>query len=365
MKSKLFKALVLLLLLTLLGGASGTASSIEESAFTAYFIDVGQADSALILCGAQSMLIDGGNVADSDLVYTFLKKHGVEHLNYIIATHAHEDHIGGLAGALNFATVDKAYCPVTNYNSKAFENFIKYLEKQNANITIPHVGDVISLGKASVQFLAPVRTYQDTNNTSIVVKITYGKTSFLFTGDAERESEADILAAGSNLESTVLKVGHHGSDTSTSYPFLREIMPRYAVISVGKGNAYGHPHDNTLSRLRDAGVIVYRTDIHGDITAVSDGVSVFFQTQKQVGAQMPIRPERSETIDVIEKPVPSRNINPALTNETSYIGNVRSKIFHFSWCSALGRMSPRNRIELLNRQEAMNQGFRACGICRP
>ncbi|MDR1590812.1 MAG: MBL fold metallo-hydrolase [Puniceicoccales bacterium] len=116
----------------------------DESAFTIYFIDVGQADSALVLCDAQSMLIDGGNVADSDLVYTFLKKHGVNHLNYIIGTHAHEDHIGGLAGALNFATVDKAYCPVTNYNSKAFENFKKYLEKQNVSITIPCVGDVIS-----------------------------------------------------------------------------------------------------------------------------------------------------------------------------------------------------------------------------
>jgi competence protein ComEC len=148
------------------------------------------------------------------------------------------------------------------------------------------------LGKASVQFIAPIRTYQDTNNTSIVVKITYGKTSFLFTGDAERESESDILAAGFNLESTVLKVGHHGSDTSTSYPFLREIMPQYAVISVGKGNPYGHPNDNTLGRLRDAGVIVYRTDIHGDVSAVSDGASVFFQTQKQVEAQMPIRPDR-------------------------------------------------------------------------
>jgi competence protein ComEC len=351
----------------------GHSAAVESQAgLTIHFIDVGQADSALVLCDQETMLIDGGNVADSDLIYTFLKKHDIKHLNYIVGTHAHEDHIGGLAGALNYATVDKAYCPVAEYDSKAFDNFVKYLARRNAVITIPAVGDTFTLGSATVRFLAPQKKYDKTNNTSIVLKITYGETSFLFTGDAERESEADILEAGYNLFSTVLKVGHHGSSTSTSYPFLREIMPRYAVISVGKGNSYGHPDENTLSRLRDADAIVYRTDIHGDISCNSDGSTVRFQTQKKVPPLFYDRIQPRAPDEVLEKPQ-QKHENPESVQpfvgapevETSYIGNRRSKIFHRAWCSAVARMNSGNRIPLEGREEAIDQDFIPCNICKP
>jgi competence protein ComEC len=233
-KIKASMIMFMVLLIVFFQISFGVAVADIQSGLTVYFIDVGQADSALVLCDQKSMLIDGGNAADSDLIYTFLKKHEIKHLNYIVGTHAHEDHIGGLAGALNYASVDIAYCPVTSYNSRAFENFVKYLAHQNVKITIPSVGDTFNLGSATVKILAPQKKYDKTNNTSIVLKITYGQTSFLFTGDAERESERDILEADYDLFSTVLKVGHHGSATSTTYPFLREIMPQYAVISVGK-----------------------------------------------------------------------------------------------------------------------------------
>ncbi|GHV07713.1 metallo beta-lactamase superfamily lipoprotein [Clostridia bacterium] len=250
----------------------------SAGSFVVYFIDVGQADSALVECDGKFMLIDGGNVADSDLVYTFLKDRSVTHLEYIVGTHAHEDHIGGLAGALNYATVGTAFCPVTEYDTKAFRSFVKYLG--DVKITVPTAGDSFKLGSASVKIIAPVKQYKSPNDTSIVLKITYGSTSFLFTGDAEREAEADILEYGADLKSTVLKVGHHGSDTSTTYPFLREIMPQYAVISCGKNNNYGHPNDNTLSRLRDADVTVFRTDLQGTITCKSDGEKVTFTTER-------------------------------------------------------------------------------------
>ena len=258
----------------------------EGSSFAVHFIDVGQADAALVLCDGEAMLIDGGNKADSNLIYTYLKKHNITHLDYIIGTHGHEDHIGGIPGALQVATVDTVYCPVTSYNSQAFKNFANAVKNRGKSITVPTVGTTFDLGSATCTILAVNPKADDPNNTSIVMRIVYGETSFLFTGDAEREVEQTLLNSGVNLKSDVLKVGHHGSDTSTTYPFLREIMPQYAVISVGTGNTYGHPTEATLSRLRDADVVTFRTDKQGDILCVSDGRTVTFTPSRNANADM-------------------------------------------------------------------------------
>ena len=330
-----------------------------DPSFTVYFIDVGQADSALAVCDGAAMLIDGGNVADSDLIYTFLKNHGVTHLNYIIATHAHEDHVGGLAGALNYATATAAFSPVTSYNSKAFNNFTKYLAAQKVSLTTPKPGDKFSLGGADVLVMGPVNPSDEPNNTSIVLKITYGKTSFLFTGDAERTEEQDILNAGYDLSATVLKVGHHGSDTSTTYPFLREIMPEYAVISCGVNNSYGHPHENLLSRLRDADVTVFRTDMQGDIICVSDGKEVNFTTERNANAQTnPTAGAGTQAQESAQTPAP----NPA-TSTVVYIGNTNSHKFHRPNCRSLP--AEKNQIIFNSRDEANLAGYSPCGICNP
>lgn len=253
----------------------------ENSNFEVHFIDVGQADSALIECDGETMMIDGGNVADSNVVAAYLKKEDVTELNYVVCSHAHEDHVGGLSGALSVTKADNIYAPKTETNTKAYKNFKKKAEEQNVEIKHPNVGDEIQLGSSTVEFLGPVdENGKDLNSTSIVLKITYGNTSFLFTGDAESDEEEEILNSGADLKSTVLKVGHHGSRTSTSYPFLREVMPQYAVISVEKGNSYGHPNEETLSKLSDAGVEVYRTDESGDIVMTSDGNSINIVTAK-------------------------------------------------------------------------------------
>ena len=252
----------------------------DASTFAVHFVDVGQADCALVECDGRYMLIDGGNAEDSDLVYTYLKNQGVAHLDYLVASHLHEDHIGGLASAPYAATVGTAFAPETQSITKVFRSLVKSLSTRDVSITVPEVGSEFTLGSARVRVLGPVKEYTDTNNTSLVLAVDYGQTTFLFTGDMEYDAEIDLVESGADLSATVLKVAHHGSSTGTSYRFLREAMPQYAVISVGEGNSYGHPHEDPLSRLSDAEVTVYRTDHSGTIIARSDGTTVTFETER-------------------------------------------------------------------------------------
>lgn len=347
----------------------------NASGFKVYFIDVGQADAALVVCDGKTMLIDGGNSADSNLIYSFLQKKGVSHLDYIIATHAHEDHVGGLSGALNYATVGTVYCPVKSYSSNAFNNFAKNVEKQGKSITVPSRGAQFSLGGASCTVLA-VNTSSDPNNTSIVLRIVYGSTSFLFTGDAEREVEQAMINRGVPLKSTVLKVGHHGSYTSTSYQFLWNVMPDYAVISCGKGNSYGHPHDEVLSRLRDADVYLFRTDLQGDITCTSNGSSVSFSVSRNWNANVfgdvgnnstqPPAETEPEATEPTETTPPATEPPADETEGMDYVLNTNSMKFHDPNCEWAQKINDRNRADYTgSREDLIAQGYSPCGGCNP
>lgn len=333
----------------------------DDSTFSIHFIDVGQADAALVECDNHYMLIDGGNKADSSLIYSVLKKADVTKLDIVVGTHAHEDHIGGLPGAFNYCNADLTLCPVTNYDSVAFEDFAKYAEQNGGGITIPNEGDTYALGRATVKILS-LNGGSDTNDTSIILRIEYGQTSFLFTGDAEREAEQASLNAGADLSATVLKVGHHGSDTSTTYPFLREIMPQYAVISVGEGNNYGHPTEDTLSRLRDADVKVFRTDMQGDIFCESDGETVIMTASRNEDADVLFGPIATE-------PEPTEPPHEAPTEAvvgTDYVGNKNTKKFHYAYCSSVKKMKESNKFYYNGtREEMISKGYEPCGNCHP
>lgn len=341
------------------GDRTLAAQPTEISDFSVRFLDVGQADAALIVCDGHYMLIDGGNKDDSSLIYSVLKQNGISHLDMIVGTHAHEDHIGGLSGALNAASADLVLSPVTSFDSEAFRDFKKYADLNGNGLVVPSVGDEYQLGSADVKILG-VNGGEDTNDTSIILKITYGETSFLFTGDAEREAEQAVLNMKADLSATVLKVGHHGSDTSTTYPFLREIMPQYAVISVGAGNSYGHPTDNTLSRLKDAGAEIFRTDLSGDVTITSDGKTVSVATEKAA--------------DVVGNAEAAKNAGSAVSETAaagesglvSYILNINTKKFHYPSCKSVTQMKEKNRKEFTGtREEAIRQGYTPCGNCNP
>ncbi len=327
-------------------GNENTVSA--DSSFAVHFIDVGQGDSSLIICDGKTMLIDGGDKSASQVVYTYLKKLGLTYLDYVVCTHPDADHVGGLSGALEQATAGTVWCPVDSYSSKVFENFKTRVEKQGKALIKPEVGTSVTLGSATVTVYAPREDYTDSNNQSIVLRVVYGETSFLFTGDAETDSESSMCEAGLALKSTVLKVGHHGSDTSTSIRFLREIMPTYAVISCGKDNKYGHPTEQTLSRLNQAGVTVYRTDLQGDVICTSDGKNVTFKTAKNSNATITPSTDTSAETAVTEYP---------------YVGNLNTKIFHKTTCSSVPSES--NSIWFTSREEAIEKGYTACGKCNP
>lgn len=255
-------------------------SATITSPFEVFFLDVGQGDCALVYCEGHTMLIDGGSTEQSQKVYSFLESHGIEHLDYIVASHADADHVGGLSAALNYASVDTALCTVTSHETGSFYNFTKYLGRQGVSITVPDAGDTFPLGSASFTVISPKAGEVYSNNTSLIIRVEYGETSFLFTGDAEYPDELLAIDSGISLKSTVLKVAHHGSSSSSSEDFLAATEPEYAVISVGADNDYGHPTQRTLGRLQEQGVTVLRTDMQGDIHCVSDGKTLQFDVAR-------------------------------------------------------------------------------------
>ncbi len=334
----------------------------EGRSFSVHFIDVGQADAALVECDGHFMLIDGGNRGDSDVIYTVLKKAGADKLDIVVASHAHEDHIGGLPGAFNYATAELTLCPVTDYDSGVFETFKEYAEDRGGGLTVPEAGDMYDLGSAEVEILG-LNAGEDTNNTSIVLMIRYGETSFLFTGDAEREAEQALLDSGAELKADVLKLGHHGSDTSTSYPFLREVMPEYAVISVGEGNSYEHPEEGTLSRLRDADCKILRTDLNGDIIISSDGEELTVTTDKTATEEQLLVPGgKSRSIakpgaGESPEPTPAETEQPQSRETMVWIPKSGSKYHSDPECS---NMKDPTQVSL---SQAESMGYTPCKKC--
>ena len=283
--SRLRVVLVILLTLALLAVAGYAAYRIwdvSQGGLAVYFVDVGQGDGAVVVCDGKTLVIDGGppesGVKMVDILQNTLH---VSTVDVMIGTHPHADHIGGLPDVIGAFKVKKLYSPVDEFEAKPFEAMKRAADAKKLKITVPQAGQRFSLGSAKVEFLAPLGIYDNVNDISLVVKITYGQTTFLFTGDAERPSEYDMADSDEKLSATVLKVGHHGSNTSSTYVFLRKVMPTYAVISCGRDNSYGHPHAEVLSRLADVGATVYRTDERGTITCRSNGEKVTFKTEKR------------------------------------------------------------------------------------
>lgn len=242
-----------------------------------HYIDVGQGDSILIQVNNENLLIDAGPTDAKEALLTYLDSIGLSKLEYIIATHPHEDHIGNMSYIINKYEVERFYAPKVEHTTSTFEKMVESLINKNLKINIIKAGiDTIDLGEGTkVTVFSPTNEeYSNLNDYSPIIKIEYGNNSFLFTGDAEEDVEKEVLSKNPNMKSDVLKLGHHGSSTSTSKAFLNAINPSIAVISSGVDNKYGHPHIKTTTLLNTNNITVYRTDLDGTIVLSSDGTEI-------------------------------------------------------------------------------------------
>jgi beta-lactamase superfamily II metal-dependent hydrolase len=253
----------------------------EDGEIRVYFLNVGQGDSILLQTDENAVLIDAGEYSVRRELLSYLRDAGITTLDYLIATHPHEDHIGGMVPVLDNFKVNNVVLTEAPGTSKAYESFLEFVEDQNIPVTFPQPGDVISAGLIELNVIAPLSDYSDDlNNASLVLRMLFGDTAFLFTGDAERPSEQDMLDAGSTVHANILKIGHHGSSTATTPEFLDAVNPAVAVISCGSVNSYGHPHEEVLSLLTERDIQILRTDENGTIILSTDGTQVYWQSSE-------------------------------------------------------------------------------------
>lgn len=241
-----------------------------------YFIDVGQADSILVTNKNSTMLIDAGNNEDGELVSNYIKSLGINKIDYLIGTHPHEDHIGGMDNIIRNFEIGTIYMPEVTTNTKTYEEVLDAMLEKNLSLTVPNIGEKFKIGESENEIISISNDNKNLNNCSIVIKTRYGNQSFLFMGDAEDDIEAKMKLT----EATVLKVGHHGSSTSTSQILLNKVKPKYAIISVGKDNDYGHPSTKILDRLNTYGCEILRTDLESTIIVSTDGETIEINSVK-------------------------------------------------------------------------------------
>ncbi len=352
--------LIFLLISSLLGCSPSIRTSTPELIETSvsgilkvHYIDVGHGDCILIQApSGKNMLIDAGNNTDADKITSYIANLGIKKLDIVVGTHPHADHIGSLDDVINTFDIGQVVMPKLIHTTRTYEDVLLAIQNKALKITSAKAGLALDLGnELSTTLVGPYSDdYDNLNDYSAVIHLTFGNTSFLFTGDAEEPSESEMVASGANLKADVLKVGHHGSSSSSTISFLNKVSPKHAVITLGKDNSYGHPHQETINKFINAGINIYRTDMVGTIIAASDGTNITFNTSPSaVKATAPA-------------PISNQDTEPAITSTDSitvYTTDTGLK-YHKEGCSYLEDI----KIEL-TLIEAKDLELDPCGVCKP
>ena len=355
MKKILSLLLVILLILSVAGCGITTPKQDEKQRdavkLRVHFLDVGQGDSILLESEGEFVLVDAGEKDCGRFVLDYIRDRDADSLKYVIATHPHTDHIGGLTTVINGIKTENFITCETDQQTATWKNVLKAVDKNDVNYIDAMVGSSYRFGEAEFTILAPHSSSYEGgyNDYSVVIMAQYGDNRFLLTGDAGKVSEREMLEAGADLHADVLKCGHHGSSDSSSEGFLLQVDPAFAVVSCAQNNEYGHPHTETLQKLELMHCTCLRTDTMGTIVAAADGKHIDFTTEKGTQKQFSYTSGERQEND----------------GTTMYIGNKNSRIFHYYICPGAASMKEKNRVALASREDAVSQGFTPCPSCQP
>lgn len=346
----------------------------DSASLQVHFIDVGQGDASLIICNGEAMLIDAGDNDKGTSVQKYLKDQGISNLKYVIGTHPDADHIGGLDVVIYKFSCENILMPDATSDTKTYLDVLSAIDSKGYKITTVGEGDEFTLGDASFEILSPVKgyPYADDNNNSIVLRLDYYNNSFLFMGDAEYQPQQVIYYDDElNAKADLVKVSHHGANSGYMKAFYDEVQPKYAIISCGKGNRYGHPHEEVLNDFKARGVKVFRTDEQGSIVATSDGNNMFFSKTESTTWAV------GESVEVADTTAAAVATSIGKTDETeaassaesvSYVLNINSMKFHYPTCNSVSEMKAKNRVDLTCTREVLLEQYPEavpCKRCNP
>ena len=332
-----------------------------------HFVDVGQGDCSLIICDGEAMLIDAGDNDKGTRVQKYLKDQGISNLKYVIGTHPDSDHIGGLDVVIYKFSCDNILMPDATSDTKTYLDVLSAIDSKGYKITTVGQGDKFNLGSASFEILSPVKghPYAEDNNNSIVLRLDYYNNSFLFMGDAEYQPQQVMIYDDEiNAKADVVKVSHHGANSGYMKGFYDEVDPKYAVISCGKGNKYGHPHSDVLNDFKNRGVCVFRTDEQGTIVAVSDGNNIVFN--KTESTTWAVGEPISDVANAND--ASQQNTEVAPVEGIAYVLNTNSMKFHYPTCDSVKDMKQKNRLDITCAREVLLEQYPdavPCKRCNP
>lgn len=365
---------ILLLLLLLLPGLGASAAEMKV-----HFLNVGQGLSILVQTDGKNLLYDGGGREAASFVVSYLEDQGVERLDYLISSHYDEDHLSGLVGCLNRFETGTVIGSDYVHESKLYQSFMDAVAKKGLEVQHPAVGTTYLLGDASFEVLAPgTVSSTDSNNNSVAIRLVNDEDSFLFTGDAEYASEKEMCASGMDLNCDVLVLGHHGSATSSSWDFLAQTVPTYAVISCGLNNSYGHPNAETMEKMESMDIEIFRTDLQGTIVASSSGSGIswnmepcqdyssgdgeysgYDEEELNYDSQMEEQGTQSGTESIQQEDEDIQAQEPAVSGDMVWLSETGSKYHSRNNC---GRMNP-DKAWQVSREDAIAMGYEACKKC--